>query len=93
MQKLAVPTDSAAMIALIIVKQLVAVTVAVATIARTAVGKPRLNTMNDFLRYFLSVYQRNNFHWNEQHRNSSGHSSLFANPTPQLLSSGPFFRL
>ena len=40
-QKLAVPTDVAAMIALIIAKLLVAVTVAVATIAKTVVVKPR----------------------------------------------------
>ena len=49
MQKLAVPTDVAAMIALIIAKQLVAVTVAVATIAKTVVVKPRLYIMNGFL--------------------------------------------
>ena len=41
-QKLAVPTDVAAMIALTIAKLLVAVTVAVATIAKTVVAKPRL---------------------------------------------------
>ena len=41
MQKLAVPTDVAAMIAPIIAKQLVASTVAVATIAKTVVVKPR----------------------------------------------------
>ena len=38
-QKLAVPTDVAAMIALIIAKLLVAMTVAVATIAKTVVVK------------------------------------------------------
>ena len=40
-QKLAVPTDVAAMIALIIATLLVAVKVAVATIAKTVVVKPR----------------------------------------------------
>ena len=53
MQKLAVPTDVAAMIALIIAKLLVAVTIAVATIAKTVVVKPRLCRMNGFLRRFL----------------------------------------
>ena len=52
-QKLAVPTDVAAMIALIIAKLLVAVTIAVATIAKTVVVKPRLCRMNGFLRRFL----------------------------------------
>ena len=40
-QKLAVPTDVAAMIALIIAMLLVAVTVAVAIIAKTIVFEPR----------------------------------------------------
>ena len=60
MQKLVVPTDVAAMIALIIAKQLVAVTVAVATIAKTVVVKTRLYIMNGFLGHFLRGYQRNN---------------------------------
>ena len=60
-QKLAMPTDVAAMIALIIAKQLVAVTVAVATIAKTIVVKPQLYIMNGFLGHFLRSYPRNNF--------------------------------
>ena len=59
-QKLAVPTDAAAMIALIIAKQLVALTVAVATIAKIVVVKLRLCIMNGFLGHFLRGYQRNN---------------------------------
>ena len=59
-QKLAVPTDVAAMIALIIAKQLVALTVAVATIVKTVVVKPRLCIMNGFLGHFLRGCQRNN---------------------------------
>ena len=60
MQKLAVPTDAAAMIALIIAMLLVAVTVAVATIAKTVVIEPRLHIMNGFLGHFLRGYQLNN---------------------------------
>ena len=59
-QKLAVPTDVAALIALIIATQFVALTVAVATIAKTVVVKPRLCIMNGFLGHFLRGYQRNN---------------------------------
>ena len=59
-QKLAVPTDVAAMIALIIAKQLVALTVAVATIAKTVVVKPRLCIISGFLGHFLRGCQRNN---------------------------------
>ena len=59
-QKLAVPTDVAATIVLIIAKQLVALTVAVATIAKTVVVKPRLCIMNGLLGHFLRGYQRNN---------------------------------
>ena len=60
MQKLAVPTDAAAMIALIIAMLLVAVTVAVATIVKTVVIEPRLFIVNDFLRHLLRGYQHNN---------------------------------
>ena len=55
-QKLAVPTDAAAMIALIIAMLLVAVTVAVATVAKTVVIEPRLYIMNGFLGHFLRGY-------------------------------------
>ena len=53
MQKLAVPMAVAAMIALTIAKQLVALTVSVATIAKTVVVKLRLCIMNGFLGDFL----------------------------------------
>ena len=59
-QKLAVPTNIAAMIAVTIAMLLVAVTVAVATIAKTVVVKLRLCIMNGFLGQFLRGYQRNN---------------------------------
>ena len=59
-QKLAVPTDVAAMIVLTIAMLLVAVTVAVATIVTTVVIEPRLYIMNDFLGHLLRGYQRNN---------------------------------
>ena len=55
-QKLAVPTDVAAMIAIL----LVAVTVAVATIAKTVVIELRLYIMNGFLGHLLRGYQHNN---------------------------------
>ena len=59
-QKLAVPMDVAAMIAQKIAMLLVAVTVAVVTIAKTGVSKPRLYIMNVLLGYLLRGYQRNN---------------------------------
>ena len=59
-QKLAVPTDVAAMIAPIIAKPLAAVTVAVATTAKMVVVKPWFYRMNGFLRHFLRSYQRSN---------------------------------
>ena len=56
-QKLAVPTNVAAMIAVTIAMLLVAVTVAVATIAKIVVVKPQLYRMNGFLGHFLRGYQ------------------------------------
>ena len=55
-----VSTDIAAMIALIIAKLLVAVTVATATTAKTVVVKPPLCIVNGFLGHFPRGYQRNN---------------------------------
>ena len=60
MQKFAVPKNVAALIALIIAKQPVAVTVAVATIAKTVVVKPRLCILHSSLWHLLRGYQRNN---------------------------------
>jgi len=59
-QKLAVLTNVVAMIALIIAKLLVAVTVAAATTAKTVVVKPTLCIVNGFLGHFPRGYQRNN---------------------------------
>ena len=59
-QKLAVQTDVAAMIALNIAMLLVAVTVAVATIAKAVVIKPQSYIMTGFLGHLPRRHQRNN---------------------------------